>query len=423
MTTKLELPIKKCIILYSRRHFDPNSSTPLENSSAGIIARNLYEEMKSRPDYQVYYFDSFDTTEWLKLKADLLISIIDNLSLGIWFFDPKEIIVIAVNQHPLERFSICGTAARDGIPTSAISPSDGIYQTNKSLTQAKAIICVGNNRTRETFGLYLKNANVILATYQTSFTKSIQKLDKNKIENILILMSSIGFRKGFDRIFQSLNNQKELLKHYNFHLIGHSEGPYWDNQIEFLKTHFVNFTYHGWLYNSDEQFRSLLASMDLALFPTREEGLVGSLLECIDLGILSLHTISSGLDNSTKELRLASKGDLDLAGHLKLLDSMDKSKLSQLRERQQTDMNLQFSLTLPIELALRIAVESEMPEMKMKLRISRLISVYFNFPYIRYRKLIFNRFRLTHLRHFLMKLSLEKPALYKNLRTFYRNIR
>ena len=103
MTTKSERQVKNCVILYSRRHFDPNSSTDLENSSAGLIARTLYTEMKSQSNFEVYYFDSFDNSEWFNVQTDILVSLVDNLSLGIWFFDPKEVIVIAVNQHPLAR--------------------------------------------------------------------------------------------------------------------------------------------------------------------------------------------------------------------------------------------------------------------------------------------------------------------------------
>ena len=423
MTTKLEKPLKNCVILYSRRHFDPNSSTDLENSSAGLIARTIYTEMKSKSYFEVYYFDSFDNTEWLKVETDILISLVDNLSLGIWFFDPKEVIVIAVNQHPLARLQICGSAARKGIPVSAISPSDGVYQPYKSLTKTKAIICVGNSETKDSFEQYLKNTKVVLATYDTSFSSHTQEASQDKIENVLILMSSIGYRKGFDRIFESLILEKESLKSYRFHLIGHSEGEYWDQKIKFLENHTRNFTYHGWLLNSDEKFISLLRTMDLALFPTREEGLVGSLLECIDLGIVSMHTKSSGVNNSVPELILSSVGDLHLAEHLNLFASMNKTALSQLRDKQRKELKNQFATTLPMETALRVAIESESGGKKAKLRLLRLVFVWLNFPILQYRKILVNRFKLIRLRQFLMKLSLKKPNLYNKIRNIYRFFR
>jgi hypothetical protein len=420
---KSEKQVKNCVILYSRRHFDPNSSTNLENSSAGMIARTLYEEMKLRTNFEVYYFDSFDNSEWRKMKTDTLISLVDNLSLGIWFFNPKEVIVIAVNQHPLARLQICGFAARKGIPASAITPSDGAYQPSNGLTKAKAILCVGNKGVRESFERFLKNSNVIETTYRTSFIESTREYGDVKIEHILILMSSIGFRKGFDRIFDSLINQKELLGSYKFHLIGHSEGPYWSEKIEYLESHSSNFTYHGWLFNSDEKFVTLLRNMDLALFPTREEGLVGSLLECIDLGILSLHTNSSGLNNSVEELEISSEGNFDLAGSINLLASKNKFEILQLRERQRNDMKHQFANSLPIEVGLRLAIESKSSKKRPSLQPLEFIFVWLNFPNLRFRKIVFNRFKLITVRLLLVKFSIERPLLYKKIRCFYRYFR
>jgi hypothetical protein len=411
---------KNCVILYSRRHFDPNASTNLENSSAGIIARTLYEEMKLHSDFDVYYFDSFDSSEWRKIETDTLISLVDNLSLGIWFFKPKDIIVIAVNQHPLARLQICGLAARKGIPASAITPSDGAYQPSKDLVKAKAILCVGNEKTKESFERFLKRSNVIETTYRTSFINNTQEHIDVKIENILILMSSIGYRKGFDLIFQGLMNQKELLGSYKFHLIGHSEGPYWSKMIEYLKSHNENFTYHGWLLNSDEKFEALLQKMDVAIFPTREEGLVGSLLECIDLGIISLHTRSSGLNNSVEELEIPSEGNFDLAGSLSLLASKTNFEIHQLRERQRSDVRHQFSNSLPIEVGLRLALQSKSSEKRTSLRPLKAILVWLTFPNLRFIKIVFGRFKLITIRLFLVKLSLERPSLYKKIRCLYR---
>jgi glycosyltransferase involved in cell wall biosynthesis len=420
MITKLGKSTKTCVILYSRRHFNPVAPTSLENSSAGQIARSLYEELSKMEEYEVHYFDAFDHSEWKKMKVDLLVSLIDNLDLARWFFKPAETVVIAVNQHPLERLRLCGLAPKLGIPISALSASDGIFQPYKALSGVNEILCVGNDKTANSFRYFLKNCNITETFYSTYLGEQQSPKQVIRIENILILMSSIGYRKGFDRIYDSLTKDGDKLSQYKFHIIGQPEGPYWKDKVDALTENYSNVHFHGWVSNNTDYFNSLLNQMDVSLFPTREEGLVGSLLECIHSGVLSLHTSNSGLNNSLDELKLNDDGDLNLLQKLSHISGLDPQRIISLQIEQFTQMQTQMSNSPNIGLALRELITSGLSKQRIQPRKKSSFLTYSKFS-ISFFPIISKRVNLTYMRVLKAKVSITFPIFYqalKKLRNF-----
>lgn len=413
---------KNCVILYSRRHFDPSKSTELSGSSAGRIAATIYEAAKSCPDYNVHYFDSFDFNEWIPMGVDVLVTLIDNLPLAKWFFRPKRIIVIAVNQHPLVRLQngIIGLAS--GLPNQALVPSDGIYQPFHSLNKANSILCVGNEKTTESYKRYLPMTDIRQVNYESNFSLHNSNRRITNIENVLVLMSSIGYRKGFDRFVDEIN-QSKYLKRFKFHIVGHPEGPYWQAEVEKLISEHSNVKFHGWMLNNNEEFSNLIDKMDIAIFPTREEGLVGSLLECIDLGLISLHTSNSGLDNLLEELTLSDVGLLNLTEKLGSLSNKTSDELLNLHRMQEDSMKAQFAETSNIGKELILLLEQGVPAVKpsrVLMEVHEVLKIAKNPKNF---KVLLLRCRLIQFRYLKIKIAIKSPMLFvilKRLRNLFK---
>lgn len=416
MTTKLEKSRKTCVILYSRRHFDPKSSTPLENSSAGQIARSLYEELSKIEELEVHYFDAFDHTEWRRIKTDLLVSLIDNLELARWFFQPFETVVIAVNQHPLERLRLCSQAKSVGVPINALSASDGVFQPYRGLIGVNEILCVGNAITADTFRHFLKNCNITETFYSTYLGEQQSTKQVTKIENVLILMSSIGYRKGFDRIYDSFMTDGSKLGQYQFHIIGQPEGPFWEEKINEITEKFSNVHFHGWISNNSDQFNSVLNRMDVSLFPTREEGLVGSLLECINSGVLSLHTSNSGLNHNSNAFKISDFGDIQLSEKLSYISALGPEMLASLQGEQFIQMQSQMSSSPNIALALRALVTGGISKKKSRQRKLRTLMTFIHFPIFPLFPIVLRRVNLTFVRVLKAKVSITYPGFYETIK-------
>lgn len=416
----IETERKVCVVLYSRRHFDPAKKTDLSESSAGQIAKSIYNSIKSLEKTTVYYFDSFEHHEWSRIETDILITLIDNMPLAEWFFKPKQIIVIAVNQHPMTRFLNVAKSISSGMKFSAIAASDGPYQPYLCLSRANAILCVGNVRTVETYRHYLQNCNIQISNYKSSFSNSNIIERPRKIRNILILMSSIGFRKGFDRFQEAVERESAELKRYQFHLVGHPEGMVWKDNVDRLVSGNTFVANHGWILNNSSQFRTVISEIDVAIFPTREEGLVGSLLECLDSGIICLHTSNSGLNNTRPELSLPDQGDLNLGEILRNLGEKTEAELQSLYEFQLKEMREQFHDSAEIGAQVATIIENGLPPAISKFNWPVALNDFLNALHLKNWPLLKARIQLIQMRILLAKFEITYPVLYRTTKKIYK---
>ena len=287
----------------------------MSESSAGIIAKSIYMSAKLNTDYNIYYFDSLNCEEWYQIKTDILITLVDNFELARWYFKPKKVYLVAVNQHPIRRLSQLKSARTTQIPTEAFSASDGIYQPILKIRNFNAVLCVGNKLVIESYKKYYKNIEIIPTYYATQFNQirlSTSHNKQNKIFTVLVLMSSLGYRKGFDQICELIELIAKHKVQINFIIIGHAENEYWKSKIDNLSKTYQNVEYYGWVNNKSEEFKNFLLRSDLAVFPSREEGMLGALIECIEFGILSLHSENCGIDISNENLGINLNNTNDL---------------------------------------------------------------------------------------------------------------
>jgi glycosyltransferase involved in cell wall biosynthesis len=346
----------KCVLLYSKRHFTPGVDSDLNGSSAGVISKEIYETLASIENLELYYYDAFNLEEWKSVNSDILVSIIDSFDLAYWYFKPKIAILIAVNQHPLDRLLTTADTSKKGLPKNVLSGSDGYLQNANGLRKANAVIYVGNEITALSFKNYLPETKLYQAYYlpHSGIRGSHQETKESR--SVLVLMSSIGFRKGFDRFYEALNLDSEALSKFKFNIVGSPEGDFWEEKVLELTYKYPNVNFQGWISNLSPEFQSILNNSDYAIFPTREEGMVGSLLECIASGILCLHTQNSGLDNSLDFLKLPSAGNLNLANKLNFIDGLDDSQKNSVREIQKIDLNFQIKMSESVGNALMLAI-------------------------------------------------------------------
>lgn len=333
----------KCVLLYSKRHFSPGTFSELNGSSAGVISRELYETLIGMPNLELHYFDAFDLSEWIDVETDILISIVDSFNLAYWYFRPKVSIVIAVNQHPLDRLLNTIEISKRRMPIDALAASDGWLQPAIGLRRANGIIFVGNQVTKQSFARYLPTIHLYQAHYSPHVYVSSKSSYPKVKRSVLVLMSSIGFRKGFDRFYESMVTDAEKLSGYTFEIVGLPEGRFWQEKIESLVKKYPNINFRGWISNLSSEFSKVLSQSEYAIFPTREEGMVGSLLECLEYKIICLHTSHSGIDNSSAKLRLPSNGPLNLFSMLNQIDIMEVANKNQLVNQQIEDWRRQVS--------------------------------------------------------------------------------
>ena len=346
----------KCVLLYSKRHFTPGVDSDLNGSSAGVISKEIYETLASIENLELYYYDAFNLEEWKSVNSDILVSIVDSFDLAYWYFKPKIAILIAVNQHPFDRLLTTADTSKKSWPKNVLSGSDGYLQNANGLRKANAVIYVGNEITALSFKNYLPETKLYQAYYlpHSGIRGSHQETKESR--SVLVLMSSIGFRKGFDRFYEALNLDSEALSKFKFNIVGSPEGDFWEEKVLELTYKYSNVNFQGWISNLSPEFQSILNNSDYAIFPTREEGMVGSLLECIASGILCLHTQNSGLDNSLDFLKLPSAGNLNLANKLNFIDGLDDSQKNSVKEIQKIDLNFQIKMSESVGNALMLAI-------------------------------------------------------------------
>lgn len=341
----------------------------MSESSAGIIARNVYTTLKSNPSYQVLFFDYNNINEWVKVDTELLITLVESFDLARWFFKPKFSYVFMVNQHPMQRLSILKEARRRKLPRNALSGTDGIYQPVKALTKFNGIIYVGNDITGKSYQKYYKRINLYQTFYHSQF-KGVEKtqefIQKSSNFNVLILMSEISFRKGFDVVCNLIKICNLNALDIKFHILGDSKNKYWREIVNDIITMYPNVSYYGWLNNKSNDFKELISQMNLAIFPSREEGMLGALIECIEIGILSMHTIDCGVNPSSDLLRINVDDVEDFFQKMHNLRYLDESSKFSILTDQREQLRKQIEGSKSIDEILAICL-NDLPNTRSKL--------------------------------------------------------
>jgi len=287
------------VIGYSSAHFDPNIvETLYPNSSAAFLASAIYRAAVKASE-RVIYVDASRPDTWPKVsRVDFLIAIESGFSKLIDHFRPNLKLLFAVNQEYVCTLNkLLDPIISGSLPVSSLFRSqDLLNRDKKAELLADKILIVGDN---VTFGTYLtirdiKDLHVVPYSYEPSYLS--QKRD-HRLVNILIPASTIGVRKGSDFIPEICQRIKQYeLDNVRIIAYGSASNRYWEGQIRrWSQNHSSYFQYLGWVDPSSELSREIHAVASCSVFPSREEGLVGTGMESMLANIPTFASQECGL--------------------------------------------------------------------------------------------------------------------------------
>ncbi|HLM34050.1 MAG TPA: glycosyltransferase, partial [Gaiellaceae bacterium] len=330
---------RRILLSYSRALFDPTlppERHELWGASANVISRTLYEILGRHGE--VTYADATAPEEVAGQRFDLFLGIQRNFGK---FLDACEIdrsILIAVNMHPEEHNRLLlDFVVREGLPTAAIHPLDlhDVEARTRDIAAADAILVFGNVGTLNSYvrnGVPVEKIKVAyFGSDLWSGERSLERRGAPGETHILYCASEIGLRKGFDIVDGGMTESDlgELGAH--LHIAGSASYPHYRAKLEQLEQRLGDrVTNHGWLDSSGPKYRNLLESVDYILFPSLEEGQVGTVLDAMARGVIPLISQNCGNDFAPLgfcELAVSSERNRDLLRRACELSAAERDRL------------------------------------------------------------------------------------------------
>jgi hypothetical protein len=389
------------VFLHSHDHFIPGKIAKHQFSSSNLIATEIYETLNNDPNVSIHYFDIRKIKEWRKIKADFLITLVDNLKLSIWYFKPGKVILIGVNKHPLLRLKSLAIAKQKKLPQSALSGHDGIYEPILPLRRIDYLVCIGNNYTFDSYKRYFDKLRIVKTHYNSKNFEPpniINSQIQNRLQrnSILVSMSSIGFRKNYDFINELLKNPKTPLNRYDIYVIGSPATPYWASIIDSNKKA-PNFNFMGYIEKLSAKSRDInlvLTKIKVALVPTLEDASPGSMLDLINSGVLCLHNQeNSGVQNTVDALHSDFLSVESVIRQIDFLMQLDEESFSNLQRTQQLDLKKMFNETYTFTKAIKYALyDNSFTENYTRVNYLRIFIDYIRVPLLRYPYVFLRRF-------------------------------
>jgi hypothetical protein len=333
--------VKNIVLLYSETHFDPKNLELHISSSAGEIASSVFRVLDSNKDFCVKYFDAGDFMEWNKVKdVYLLVGIARNFALGVNFFKPKHSILLSVNEHPLARLKLIEKYHNTGFDLSSASNADGFWEGWQGFRKSRGIIVFGSESNVSFLRkLYIKR-KIVQSRFIVPGLNNATHLQKKHYElNVLVLMSSVGFRKGIDLVFDSMSQMKASANNISFHIMGLAPNREWESYLRFKASNFENVTCYGWVERDSFEFIEISKKMDIAIFPSREEGMLGALQDSLKLGIYCLYSDKCGYPNFPPASRLEISNPTNLLDPVIYFSNLDLGRRRELFDEQIAGMN------------------------------------------------------------------------------------
>jgi len=297
--------IKRVLIIYSKRHFDPSDDSndkTFSKSSAANIARNIYYAFSEKKE--TYYIDKDDETATIP-KVDLIIGILGKNFVRSAKLNPSaKKILFLVNSHPLFRLkALINESKKLGkiFPHSEyISP----IEFTKAQFYTDKMILIGNKKVRQTYiergveerDIYLINSGVNLET----LTPISGAKDSDKIR-IIYPGSHLAIRKGVFRVMEIWAKLMETIDENSVELFILGKSDVFSQDILNFQKKYKNVSYIGWVDSSTEEYVNLLRSSHIMIAPSIEEGQVGCALESMACGCVPIITEICGIAISDKE--------------------------------------------------------------------------------------------------------------------------
>lgn len=276
------------VLAYFDAYFQPGVTAPLENHSAGQIARHLHQILQECG--RVTYLDAAQRPEGI--EADLFIG-------HFWNYLPvsrtnhfrKKIAFYAVSDPERRRALLYSLAERFGVPAPDWDFPPADFDHASTMRDADLVLLVGNSYTLETFSpewrpkIRLLNYSVDEALYTASAAQA-------RANEFCYVATQCGLRKGFMDVLLTWSGMQAGGS--KLHVIGTIEPP-WNGLL--ARYNNGSILYHGWIDSHSPEYARILQGCKFVYVPTYEEGQMGSLLEAMYCGCVPITTRASGIDD------------------------------------------------------------------------------------------------------------------------------
>ncbi len=345
---------KKIVIIYSKRHFNPDFSDKSDlQYSASNLARNIYYTMIDLTKMmggKIYYVDQHEPIKYIG-DVDIIIGILSNSFLKYSKIYPNsEKILFLVNSHPLWRLR---ELVKESISLGKIFPLSEFISPFIFIFLKKYVskyILIGNEFVRNTFVEYgIEKSDIILLNsgVNSELLKPGINTKAEKRIRILYPASILGIRKGLFRVLKAWDILEKMYE-LDIELIIIGQADKFKVELDiFIKTH-KKVKFMGWIDSSTESYRNLLQSSDIIINPSIEEGQVGCVLEAMATGAVPIITNNCGIPITHNNEGLIIKNYKDtnelvekikfLVENIEIREKMSKATLKYIKANHSWDL-------------------------------------------------------------------------------------
>ena len=277
----------KALLCYSSRHFSPGKNTGKEQTSAGLLARCLYEVLTEK--YEVVYQDKPELE-----AADRVVSPYIQRCLNLK--SPFKISFPAI-AHPRYTDEIVRREAavfKEGAPHYVYEESE-IEEFERGFHAADKILAIGNEFIRKTFlneGISTSKVKIIPSAVDTGhypFEKRESSLDSPIFLHSATLVS---VRKGIHYLLDAWRTLHSFCPKARLWIAGGiGQEKTWQGKINQPGVEYL-----GPYENGSAQYKQWLKEAHFIVFPSLSEGQPGTVLEAMASGCVPVTTLSSGVD-------------------------------------------------------------------------------------------------------------------------------
>lgn len=290
------------VVSYSLRHYTPH--LPIREG-IGNVAKTLHESIIANfPEHEIIYTDPSHMDEIGELKnVDWLFTVPRDLVRAKKKFRPSKTVMFTANESALGRFEVWTHSRNLKINRKLLGGHDGIYEDFRE-NRADFIICLGGWNSYVSFLRSGFSPNRIITT-GIKYQNPIEEYRSAKSGAYVVwFMGLICVRKGILNLPKILKEIDTYHPNLKIKLVGFTDSKEIQN---FILNQFANSKPgHTWInkkiYYGTDDWDVLNKDVALGIFPSREEGLPGCVIDLINLHIPVVYSSRSGLNFVNEEL-------------------------------------------------------------------------------------------------------------------------
>ncbi len=323
----------RIVISYSKAHFSPHGDNIFQDSSAGFIAKNVFDAACEKVgESRVHYFDHSESKKSTSIPRDELIYFIGiNADFLSWVkkLRPAANVLISVNASPnFRRESLLKVLQSYGVGRKYISGGDSFGEKMVPPEIVDRHLILGDLANIRTF---VRDGVDFSTIFPIQFQRTAcENLHNLSSRTVLMPLGEVCVRKGFlevERIMEaaSRSNLKLLIlgrienKHIEKKMIKLKRT--WGESLTIIDKHIIK---------CSNQWHEIFGSALFSVFPSTEEGIPDMIFDSIKHGVPVFHSAQSGIPRHQDFPLL----DFDSKNWDALMDFAKNSDLTNLANKQ-----------------------------------------------------------------------------------------